>query len=238
MRTQPNYGIDRPDIVTAFTAAGAVFLVLAALSVFRLDAAVLWISTLFAVAAWFVVGSKIVKPRVAADLLGSIPWRGDETVLDIGCGRGLLLIMAAKRLSTGRAVGIDVWNRRLQSGNRPAKTLENARIEGVANRVTVADGDASRLPFDDGTFDIVVTSLVFHHLEDSARQRALEEVARVLKPGGYLAMIELSHARAYAQVLSQLGIADVEVSPRKVQLFFGTRTLKGKKALSGNPTAS
>jgi cyclopropane fatty-acyl-phospholipid synthase-like methyltransferase len=72
-------------------------------------------------------------------------------VLDVGCGRGLLLIGAAKRLTTGKAVGVDIWQTEDLSGNRPEATLENARLERVAERVGVKDGDARRLPFADGT---------------------------------------------------------------------------------------
>src|SRR5215208_5553655 len=53
--------------------------------------------------------SKVGKYRECERLLDSIPWRGDEIVLDVGCGRGLLLVGAAKRLRTGRAVGVDIW---------------------------------------------------------------------------------------------------------------------------------
>jgi ribonucleotide reductase alpha subunit len=87
-------------------------------------------------------------------VLDSLKLRGDETVLDVGCGRGLLLIGAAKRLTTGKAVGVDIWNAEDLSGNRPEATLENARLERVAERVEVKDGDARRLPFADGTFDV------------------------------------------------------------------------------------
>jgi arsenite methyltransferase len=81
-------------------------------------------------------------------LLDELPWRGDEWVLGVGCGRGLLLIGAAKRGTIGQAVGLDLWRKQDQAGNDPAATLANAQAEGVAERVELRDGDARQLPFD------------------------------------------------------------------------------------------
>ena len=73
-------------------------------------------SMLFAVGLTFVIiaaimvwSSRVTKPKVIDRILDSIPWRGDETVLDVGCGRGLFLIAAAQRLKTGKATGVDIY---------------------------------------------------------------------------------------------------------------------------------
>ena len=84
--------------------------------------------------------SKVGKLRARDHLIESLSLRGDESVLDVGCGRGLLLIAAAKRLTTGKAVGVDIWSAKDQSDNRPEATWANARAEGVADRVEVKDG--------------------------------------------------------------------------------------------------
>ena len=230
-----DYGIDRPDLVSFLALVGVVSLLLTVISFLPLETGLLVSLISFVFAASFVVGSKTGKVSAARKLLDSIPWRGDESVLDIGCGRGLMLVTAAKHLTTGRAFGIDIWNRRLQSGNSPEKTLENARIEGVADRVEVKNGDARRrLSFANETFDVVVTSLVFHHIPVKERRGALAEIVRVLKPGGELAMIELFHAKEYATVLRELGMSDIAVSSPRVFLFFGSRTLRGRKSLSAD----
>lgn len=70
---------------------------------------------------------KVGKLRSRDRLLDGLALRGDETVLDVGCGRGLLLIGAAKRLTTGTAVGVDIWQTEDLSGNRPEATLESHR---------------------------------------------------------------------------------------------------------------
>src|SRR5205823_1073831 len=114
-----------------------------------------------------------------------IRWRGDERVLDVGCGHGLMLLGAAKRLTSGRATGIDIWSREDQKANSAEATLENARREGVADRVELLTADAREIPFPDGSFDVVISSFAIHNIYDRAqRGRAIREIARVLKPGG------------------------------------------------------
>ena len=78
----------------------------------------------------------------------------------MGCGCGLMLISAAKRLKTGKAVGVDIWDSRDQAGNGPENTFKNAQLEGVAERIEIQDSDARQLPFEENTFDVV--SLLFY----------------------------------------------------------------------------
>jgi arsenite methyltransferase len=157
--------------------------------------------------------SKVGKCRGGDRLLDSIPWRGDETVLDAGCGRGLLLVGAAKRLRTGRAVGVDIWQSKDQSGNHPEATYENARIEGVADRVEIKSGDVRQLPFGDSTFDVVVSSLVLHNIHDaSERKKAIQEIVRVLKGGGHVRILDLWYTNKYEQELRKSGMREVSRS--------------------------
>ena len=64
--------------------------------------------------------SKVEKLRERDKLLDLVEWSGQERVLDVGCGRGLMLIGAAKRLSSGKAIGIDLWQQQDQANNSPA----------------------------------------------------------------------------------------------------------------------
>jgi arsenite methyltransferase len=164
-----------------------------------------------AVMLWY---SKVAKLRRREQFLDQIPWRGDETVLDVGCGRGLLLNAAARRLKTGKAIGVDLWQKEDLSGNRPEATLENARLEGVADRVEVKDGDARRLPFPDASFDVVISSLALHNIyQREERDQALREIARVLKPGGHVAIVDIQHTDEYERILRESGVADVKRVP-------------------------
>lgn len=171
-------------------------------------------------AAGMLWSSKVGKVSAVERMLASIPWRGDEQVLDVGCGRGLVLIAAAKRLTTGKAIGVDIWRASDQSGNRPEITWANARVEGVADHVGVQDGDARQLPFGDATFDIVLSSLTLHNIPGRAgREQALREIVRVLRPGGYLALLDIAHTGEYAEALRACGMVDVRRS-RPFFLFF------------------
>ncbi len=213
-RKRPNYGIDAPGAVRNLILGGAAALVLAMVS-YLLDwgltrmatgIAIGWLS----IAGWMIWDSKVGKLWARDRLLDGLKLRGDEMVLDVGCGRGLLLIGAAKRLTTGKAVGVDIWNAEDLSGNRPEATLENARLEKVAERVEVKDGDARRLPFADGAFDVIVTKEVLHNIYNAAeRDTAVREIARVLRPGGRLFLGDVRHTSRYMQVLRECGLEDL-----------------------------
>src|SRR5215510_15021834 len=85
---------------------------------------------------------------VWADLLDQLHLQGDERILDIGCGRGAVLLMAAQRLTTGRAVGVDLWRGFDQSGNSADATRRNAVAEGVAERIELHTADMTAVPFE------------------------------------------------------------------------------------------
>ena len=96
---------------------------------------------------------------VWAGLLDQLHLRGDERILDLRCGRGAVLLMAAQHLITGRAVGVDLWRSVDPSGNSAEATRRNAIAEGVADRTELHTGDMKALPFEDNSFDLVVSSL-------------------------------------------------------------------------------
>src|SRR5262245_47654906 len=119
--------------------------------------------------------------------------------------------MAAQRLPRGRAVGVDVWSAKDQAGNAEQVTRRNADLEGVADRVELHTADMRQLPFEDGSFDVVVSSLAIHNIAGAGeRANALREAARVLKRGGKLAIADIRHTRAYAAELKACGLKVTE----------------------------
>ena len=133
---------------------------------------------------------------VWAGLLDQLHLRGDERILDLGCGRGAVLLMAAQHLTTGRAVGVDLWRSVDQSGNSLEATRRNAIAEGVADRVELHTGDMTALPFEENSFDVVVSSLAVHNISGSAgREKAISEAVRVLRPGGRLMIADIRATR-------------------------------------------
>src|SRR5262245_24039093 len=171
-----------------------------------------------AMAGWMIWSSKFGKVREREAYLDLLAWRGDERVLDVGCGRGLFLLGAAKRLTTGRATGIDIWQAEDLSGNKPEATLSNAVSEGVADRVEVQTADARKLPFDDASFDVVLSSAALHNIYDAGqRLTAVREIARVLKVGGRVLIVDVRHTRDYARTLREAGFDGDKDAARSVQ---------------------
>ena len=171
-----------------------------------------------AMACWMICSSKFGKVREREAYLDLLAWRGDERVLDVGCGRGLFLIGAAKRLSTGRATGIDIWQTADLSGNEPAAALDNATIEGVSERVEVQTADARKLPFEDASFDVVLSSAALHNIYDAGeREGAVREIARVLRVGGRVLIVDVRHLRHYAHTLRNAGLDGDADGARSVQ---------------------
>ena len=131
-------------------------------------------------------------------------------MLDLGCGRGAVLLLAARRLTTGRAVGVDLWRRGDQSGNAAEATRRNAVAGGVAERVDLHTADMACLPFPPNSFDLVVSNVAIHNIKGrSGRERAIEEGVRVLRPGGRLLIADLGATGLYRNHLVQLGMIHV-----------------------------
>ena len=144
-------------------------------------------------------------------ILDDLQLRGDEAVLDMGCGRGAVLTAVARRLTTGRVTGIDIWSTKDQSGNAKDVTLRNASLEGVGNRVSIETGDMRALPYPYAAFDLVVSSLAIHNIRSNAdRKRAIIEGFRVLKPGGRMVIADIRATAIYEDALRTLGASNVK----------------------------
>jgi SAM-dependent methyltransferase len=114
--------------------------------------------------------------RVADDAARELADRGlnrKAHVLDIGCGTGDLVVALSRRLRDARIIGIDA---------SPSMLLYAGRHATTDGRLRFSVGDAAALPFDDGTVDLVVSTLSLHHWAEPAD--AFAEIARVLRPGG------------------------------------------------------
>jgi SAM-dependent methyltransferase len=214
MKAKANYGIDSPYIITGELIAGAILTASTFAFPHFLGSPARWVCLgvglfLLSSAAGMVSYSKSGKLRIRDELLETILWGGDETVLDIGCGRGLLLIEAARRLKAGKAIGVDVWLPKALTGNSPKGVLENAALEGVIERIEVAAGDARKLPFPDGSFDVVVSNFVLHEIQTTPqREEMVREIARVLKTGGRVALVDFIFTEQCVGELINCGLAN------------------------------
>jgi len=106
------------------------------------------------------------------------PIRAGETVLDIGCGAGMDLLLAARRVGpTGRALGVDMTDAMVERAGASARAAGLAQVE-------VRKGDATSLPVEDASVDVVISNGVINLVPE--KERAFDEIVRVLKPGGRL----------------------------------------------------
>ena len=120
-----------------------------------------------------------------------------------------MLLLAAQHLTTGRAVGVDLW-RSDQSGNSADATQRNAVAERVADRVELHTADMTGLPFEDNSFDVVVSSLAMHNIKGRAgKDKAIDEAVRVLRPGGRLMIADIWATRQYQTHLAKIGMSDI-----------------------------
>lgn len=111
----------------------------------------------------------------------------DHRVLDLGCGTATLTILIKKRYPRATAVGVD--------GDRRVLAIARRKITRVSVDLQLDFGLASELPYPDGSFDRVLSSLLFHHLTRRQKRQAMAEVMRVLRPGGELHVADWGQAR-------------------------------------------
>ena len=216
MATKASYGLDGPEFMRGFL-GGGVALAVAGEFV-----------SLLPLPGWAILSLRIVlwgggavclmlacimltyslhgKMRMRDYMLSLIPWRGDEAVLDIGTGRGLLAIGATHRTDTP-VVAIDLWDEKDLSGNTFANAARNAQIENVADKITWTSADATALSFASERFDVVLSLLCLHNIEDAnKRTDACNEIARVLKPGGVALIGDYVPTTGYAADFARAGL--------------------------------
>ena len=220
-----DYGVDAPGLVRTFAVVGSVALLLVgALAALLPDRH--WGTIIAAAVALYCLGmatlmivwSKTIKLREREQFLDLIAWRVDEIVVDVGCGRGLMLVGAARRLTTGRAIGIDIWQASDQSANTPRGALDNAAVERVSDRVEVRTADMRDLPFADASIDVIVSHWAVHNLEAEAdREQALREMVRALRPDGSILIADIACSDFYAQRLAALGLDDQRLIVNRIR---------------------
>ena len=214
MSAKVDYGIDAPGVIRNLFLIGIACGVVAVLPPFYVHSAQVNLRGFWLPAVVFVVEAGLMllysrhgKFRHRDRMLKMANLRGDENVLDIGTGRGLLLVGAAKRLVTGRAVGLDIWNAEDLSGNAREKSEAVIAQEGVADRCRLLERPAQDTGLPDASFDVILSNLCLHNI--SAREQrdaACREVARMLKPGGVAVISDYRHTGRYAQVFRAEGL--------------------------------
>ena len=203
-RRAGRYGIDAPLVPLLGILAIAGNIAFAAIS--RRAEPLIAAAVMLPTVACFLHATLRGKFLAWAAILRGAGLRGDERILDLGCGRGAVLCMAAQCVPAGRVSGVDIWSRSDQSGNGEEVTRRNAIAEGVANRIELHTADMRKLPFADGSFDLVVSNMAIHNISSAAgRDQAIDEALRVLRPGGRLLIADILHGGQYHRRLGERG---------------------------------
>lgn len=159
-----------------------------------------------------------VMGQIHQFLIKYLPWDGNGTLLDIGCGSAALTIRCAKTFPRARITGIDYWGKEWDYAKRQCE--ENAALEQVSS-VTFLQGDAARLPFEDESFDAAISNFVFHEVRtQSDKCLVVKEALRIVKKGGVFAFHDLFEQKAlygnmedFVAALKAAGITELYYEP-------------------------
>ncbi len=156
----------------------------------------------------FFIGNLTVRSAKHTRYL-TLPWvklySGDQAqILDAGCGAGRTTIALAK-VFPGRITAFDLFNANYIAGGGNTLLEKNLKLAGIAGRVEIVQGDITRTGFPSGTFDAVVSSYMIDHLGDR-KLPALDEINRILKPGGRMLMIVLTPTLSSFAILNVLSL--------------------------------
>ena len=113
--------------------------------------------------------------------------QGSETVVDIGCGTGVLLIEVAKNHPKANLIGIDP--------DEMVLGIAKQRFDKLGINAKLFQEYAEKLSLENNSVDLVISSLVFHHFPNEIKQTACNEIYRILKPGGRVAIADFGPRR-------------------------------------------
>jgi demethylmenaquinone methyltransferase / 2-methoxy-6-polyprenyl-1,4-benzoquinol methylase len=159
-------------------------------------------------------------PRWRRFLVSRVPVGPQHTVLDVATGTAAVAIELTRRTGC-RVVGLDQSREMLETGRH---RVEEA---GLGDRIELVEGSADRLPFDEGSFDALTFTYLLRYVEDP--EVTMRELARVVRPGGTIAMLEFGLPRGLARAAWELyvriglPVLGAVVSPgwRRVGSFLG-----------------
>ena len=186
--------------------------------------------SVFAYNAFSYDGKRKVSKRIIDGTAGYIDIPDGGVALDIGCGSGALAIAVAKKNPNANVIGCDRWGKEYASFSK-LLCKENARAEGVEN-IKFRKGDATALPFEDETFDAVMSNYVYHNIPTNDRQAILLETLRTLKKGGTFAIHDIFSKQKYGDMesfikkLYDMGYEKVELFDTTDGLFLESKEAK------------
>ena len=180
MDQKPDYGIDAPNVIRNLSIVSVISLILAFVmpdinfSNVHVIFFQMWISLFIScglMALLMIMYSKYGKLVQRDKMLAMIEWKGNEKVLDVGTGKSLLMIGAAKKLSAGKSYGIDIWRKSDISSNAINSTMKNAEEENVLKKIEILEEDARNMSFESDFFDVILSNVCLHNIDTKEDRR-------------------------------------------------------------------
>lgn len=234
-----SYGIDAPKVIRNLFLVGIIFLVLAiflpAITISKVQIQTAQISFTIALiciieAALMLLYSLVGKFKHRDRMLKLHEWKGNEMVLDVGTGHGLLMIGAAKRLTTGKSLGIDIWKNSDLSNNTLQQTEQNAVLENVSDKIKILSQDITHTTFRDNYFDVVVSNLCLHNIYNKeGRATACKEIYRILKDNGVAIISDFKHTGDYKKAFESQGMNVEKIGIYFIDTFPPLTIIRAKK---------
>jgi len=215
MTQKINYGIDAPKVIRNLLAIGFVLLLASLLLPALLPPVTPFLHTSVLPTAIILIVcgllmysyAKYGKMKHRDRMLNSHQWNGNEQVLDVGTGLGLLMIGAAKKLTTGKSTGIDIFNKYDLSGNTIQQTRMNAGLENVSDKTEILTENILKTSFATNSFDVILSNLCLHNLyKKEEREQACIEINRILKPGGKAIISDFKNINQYKNTFEVMGM--------------------------------
>ena len=224
-----NYGIDAPKVIRNLLVIGVLLLVfsfflpndlLPPISIFLSRSSFVLGLSLIIAGFLMITYAKFGKFKQRERIINFQNWKGDEQVLDVGTGLGLLMIGVAKKLTTGKSFGIDIFNTYDLSDNSIEQTKINAKLENVLQKVEILKENILKTNFKDDNFDVIISNLCLHNLnKKDERRQACKEIYRILKPNGKAIISDYKKTNEYKAMFEKLGMIDKKRGVTFLTLF-------------------
>jgi ubiquinone/menaquinone biosynthesis C-methylase UbiE len=172
-----------------------------------------WLLPLYDPFLWLLGADKAKQP-----LIEQAEIKPGFRVLDIGCGTGSMAILIKRMHPEAEVVGIDP--------DPPALSVAARKAKRAGLSIELDRGFADHMPYADASFDRVFSSFMFHHLDPDEKSATLDEIRRVLKPGGSLHLLDFvrehsvhSGTKEHGQLIHRRGPVAERIESRMTSLM-------------------